>query len=82
MDDFITCLIDHRLLDNRRIRKPPYTVRELERAVGMSHQGLLNIRSGLSEPKLGTAIRIATALGSTVEDLWPLEQFCDKRRMD
>jgi len=75
MNTILTCNIDDYLRANRMNKRYSHTVRGLEKAVGMSHQGLLNIRSGMSEPKLGTAVRIAMALGTTVEEVWPSEQF-------
>lgn len=77
MNELLICHINDHLLDNRRKLKHPMTVRSLEKVVGLSHQGLLNLRDGVAEPKLGTAARIAHALGTSIEKLWPLGQFRD-----
>lgn len=47
---------------------------ELARKAGMSREGLHFIESGTYAPKVGTALLLARALGTTVEQLFRLDE--------
>jgi len=59
-------------LDERHLTRP-----DIYKALGMSRQGFINLASGLSVPKLGTAYRVAQVLNCSVQEIWPEEQFTD-----
>jgi transcriptional regulator with XRE-family HTH domain len=42
--------------------------------IGISRSHWQDLASGRVEPKLGTARRVAAALGVTVDEAWPPEQ--------
>lgn len=46
------------------------TQREIAKIVGLSEVGYQNYEYGIRVPNARTAIRIAQALSTTVEDLW------------
>jgi len=75
MDQLITCNIDKILARNKVIGRRPYLIKHLQDATGLTVQGLLNLRSGFSEPRISTAFRIAWALRTNVEAIWPPGQF-------
>lgn len=57
---------------NRR-RTLGLTQADIAEATGLSQQAISSIEKGRSLPGLDTAVRIARALGVTVEDLLPVE---------
>ena len=46
------------------------TQRQIAQKAGITDTGYLNYEHGKREPKVSTAIKIAKALNTTVEDLW------------
>lgn len=80
MDKLLVCRIDEILEDNFYSGRKPASINELEKRAGLSPQGLLNLRSGIAEPKLSTAYHIAWALRTNIKNIWPPEQFDDSTR--
>lgn len=49
------------------------TQRQLAEAAGLSQQAVSYIERGTSVPRVTTMVRIARALGTTIEALFPME---------
>lgn len=57
----------------RRRHELGLTQRELAQAAGLSQQAVSYIERGTSVPRVTTMVRIARALGTTIEALFPME---------
>lgn len=57
----------------RRRHELGLTQRELGEAAGLSQQAVSYIERGASVPRVTTMVRIARALGTTIEALFPME---------
>jgi putative transcriptional regulator len=57
----------------RRRQELGLTQRELGEAAGLSQQAVSYIERGASVPRVTTMVRLARALGTTIEALFPME---------
>ena len=55
------------------------SLKELSIRVGISESALSYIERGLRKPSLDTALKLARVLGTTVEELFPLEDNAEDK---
>jgi putative transcriptional regulator len=60
-----------------RVKAGDMTQEELADRVGATRQTILSIEKGRYNPSVGLSLRIARVLGTTVEELFELEEGAD-----
>jgi putative transcriptional regulator len=60
-----------------RVKAGDLTQQELADRVGATRQTIVSIEKGSYNPSVGLALRIAKVLGTTVEELFELEEEAD-----
>ena len=63
----------HNRVREARLRRN-MTMQELAKASGVSQSFISEIETGKHEPKVRRALRLAKALGTNAEELFPLDQ--------